>query len=150
MPLQRRLARFNRDIGNRLVGRGLSMLPGFAAVVHRGRRSGRLYRTPVKIFRTGDRCLISLPYGPDSDWVKNVLAAGECEVLTGGQGLRADQPRLLADTARAGIPLPFRALLKLMGVADFIEVRAGAAGSTAQPPQPALARGAPSAGDAPE
>jgi deazaflavin-dependent oxidoreductase (nitroreductase family) len=129
MPASRRLARFNRAVANRIVGRGLSMLPGFGAIVHRGRRSGREYRTPVKIFRTRDGYLISLPYGPESDWVRNVLAAGGCELLTRGHRTRLADPKVFAASAQAGqvktvVPAPLRAMLGWFGVTDFIELRA--------------------------
>jgi len=72
-----RLARFNRRLPNRVIrtfaGRRLSPV---ALMVHQGRRSGRQYRTPVMPLPLGDGFLVSLPYGPKRDWVRNVLAAG--------------------------------------------------------------------------
>jgi len=47
-------------------------------VVHRGRRSGRVYDTPVLVFPADDGYVIALTYGPDTDWIRNVLAAGGC------------------------------------------------------------------------
>jgi hypothetical protein len=61
MPISRRVARFNRSFANHIVGPVLTRLPGFGMVVHRGRRSGRQYRTPVKVFRRGDDYVITLP-----------------------------------------------------------------------------------------
>jgi deazaflavin-dependent oxidoreductase (nitroreductase family) len=124
----RRLARFNRKVGNRIVGRGLSMMPGFGAIVHRGRKSGRQYRTPVKIFRTDHGYLIALPYGPESDWVRNVLAAGGCELLTRDRRIRLEEPRVFtassqAELVQAKIPAPLRTMLAWFGVTGFIEMR---------------------------
>ena len=124
----RRLARFNRTVGNRMVGPGLSMMPGFGAIVHRGRKSGRQYRTPVKIFRTDHGYLISLPYGPESDWVRNVLAAGGCELRTRGRQVRLAEPRVFTASSRRGlaqakIPAPLRTMLAWFGVTNFIELR---------------------------
>jgi hypothetical protein len=53
-----------------VAGRRLSPV---TIVAHRGRRSGRRYRTPVIAFRLDDGCAISLPYGADRDWARNVL-----------------------------------------------------------------------------
>src|SRR5262249_60631354 len=92
MTLRRRLARFNRVFANRIIGRVMARLPGFGAVHHRGRRSGREYRTPVKVFRRGDSYVGSLPYGSDSDWVEDVLAAGGCDLLTPGGGVERGEP----------------------------------------------------------
>ncbi|MGH7129463.1 MAG: nitroreductase family deazaflavin-dependent oxidoreductase, partial [Planctomycetaceae bacterium] len=84
MPLSRRVARFNRVVTNRTIGRLAPRMPGFGVVHHKGRRSGREYRTPVNIFRRPDGCVIALTYGRGADWVRNVLAAGECDLLTRG------------------------------------------------------------------
>jgi hypothetical protein len=67
---------------------------GFGVVVHQGRRSGRLYQTPVNVFATEDGYVLALTYGPDTDWVKNVLVAGGCELRTRGRAIRLASPRL--------------------------------------------------------
>jgi deazaflavin-dependent oxidoreductase (nitroreductase family) len=84
MPLPGWLGRFNRGVTNRVIEPMARRLPWFAVVTHEGRRSGRRYRTPVNLFRSGDRYVIALTYWRDRDWVKNVLAAGGCEVKTRG------------------------------------------------------------------
>jgi len=61
----------------RAVARGEST---YAVVHHVGRRSGTTYQTPVEAYRTADGALILLPYGPVTDWCRNVLAAGQCTV----------------------------------------------------------------------
>src|SRR4051794_41379082 len=91
MPLPKRLARFNLHVTTRAPGPSPRRLPGFAVVAHVGRRSGRVRHTPVNLFRDGDRYVIALTYGADSQWVRNVLAAGAGDVRTRGGG-----PRLLA------------------------------------------------------
>ncbi len=125
---QRRLALLNRRVGNRLVGGILPLLPGFGAVLHRGRRSGRSYRTPVKVFRTGSGSyVISLPYGPESDWVRNVLAAGGCELRTRRRVVPLTEPRLFVDRSQRVVPAPLRPILTRVGAFDFIELRPTAA-----------------------
>jgi deazaflavin-dependent oxidoreductase (nitroreductase family) len=49
--------------------------PIFAVVIHRGRRSGRTYSTPVAARRVGDGFVISLSFGAQVDWYKNLVAA---------------------------------------------------------------------------
>lgn len=66
MPLPPQLARFNRRVTNRITYPLSGHLPGFAIVVHTGRRSGRAYRTPVNAFRDGDDYIIALTYGADT------------------------------------------------------------------------------------
>ena len=54
-------------------------LPGMATIKHRGRKSGKPYETIVTTFRKGNVLAIALGHGK-TDWVKNVLAAGEADV----------------------------------------------------------------------
>lgn len=56
----------------------------FDLVIHRGRRTGTEYRTPVSAF-PGEQCLvIALTYGPEAEWVRNVRAAGSCTLVRRG------------------------------------------------------------------
>lgn len=124
MSTRRRLARFNRVFANRLIGRTVSAMPGFGAVLHHGRRTGRLYRTPVMVFRSGGDYVLALPYGVDSDWVRNVLAAGGCDLLTGGRAFHLVEPRVHTDEAQHDIPAPVRVVLKRLGATSFMALRA--------------------------
>ncbi|WP_371553314.1 nitroreductase family deazaflavin-dependent oxidoreductase [Streptomyces sp. NBC_00554] len=121
--VQRRLARFNRTFANRFVGPVLTRMPGFGAVVHTGRKSGRAYRTPVKVFKRGPHYVMSLPYGPQSDWVRNTVAAGGCELHTRGRHIRLHQPHVFTDPQQAVVPAPLRPLLRRFKAFDFIELR---------------------------
>lgn len=94
-------------------------------VIHKGRRSGRLYRTPVNLFRSGDSYVIALTYGRERDWVRNVLAAGGCEIVTRGRTLRLTTPRILRDERLALVPSPVRPILKVLGVTEFMELSPG-------------------------
>lgn len=122
MPLPHSVARFNRRVTNRLTGRLATRLPGFAVVVHVGRRTRRQYRTPVNIFQRDGKYIIALTYGPDADWVRNVLANGECVVETRGRTLRLSQPRLFHDEHRRSMPALVRIILGLSHVHDFLEL----------------------------
>jgi deazaflavin-dependent oxidoreductase (nitroreductase family) len=124
MPLPERLARFNRVVTNRIARRVAGRAPGFAIVEHVGRRSGRTYRTPVNIFREGeDRYVIALTYGRDSQWVRNVLAAGGAEVVTRGRRLRLIEPAIVRDEQRAMMPAGVRSVLGAIRVNDFMVLR---------------------------
>ena len=112
------LAQFNRLVFNRVVrtfaGRRLSPV---AVVVHRGRRSGRRYRTPVLAFRVDDGYVVAPFYGADSDWVRNVLAAGSCALERGGRRVRLTDPRMVgADDGMALVPALMRPALRLLRV----------------------------------
>jgi deazaflavin-dependent oxidoreductase (nitroreductase family) len=53
----------------------------FSIVRHTGRRSGRIYETPIIVQPTDGGFVIALTYGPDVDWYRNVLAANSCDIL---------------------------------------------------------------------
>jgi deazaflavin-dependent oxidoreductase (nitroreductase family) len=123
MPIPRRVARWNKVGLNRITRHVAPWMPGFGLVVHRGRRSGREYRTPVNVFPADDGFVIALTYGADTDWVKNVQAAGGCELRTRGRVLRVGSPRVYHDETRHGIRPLEREMLRLLGVADFLSVK---------------------------
>jgi deazaflavin-dependent oxidoreductase (nitroreductase family) len=122
MPIPRWVARANRVGFNRLARHVAPWLPGFGVVVHQGRRSGRTYRTPVNVFRSADGYVLALTYGSDSDWVKNVLAAGSAELRTRGQPVLVGAPRIYHDESRRGVGPVARQALRLLNVADFLAV----------------------------
>jgi deazaflavin-dependent oxidoreductase (nitroreductase family) len=123
MPLPKSLARFNLVVTNPVVRRVAGRLPGFAIVTHVGRRSGRTYRTPVNLFRADDRYVIALTYGSDSQWVRNVLAAGACDVETRGERVHLVGPEIVHDPTRELVPAPVRSVLAVLGVDDFMVLR---------------------------
>ena len=98
-------------------------LPGFGILEHRGRTSGKAYRTPMNVFRRGDEYVFALTYGPDVQWVKNILAAGECRLVTGGRSLRLVGPRLFHDPTRSLMPPVVRQFLGFMHVTEFLRMR---------------------------
>ena len=77
--VRKALARFNRDHLNRVM-LALAPVPPFAALIHRGRKTGREYRIVLNAWKCGDRFAFALPYGADSDWVRNVVANGAAEL----------------------------------------------------------------------
>jgi deazaflavin-dependent oxidoreductase (nitroreductase family) len=124
MPLPKGLARFNLRVTNRVLGPLAERLPGFGIVIHVGRRSGAVRRTPVNVFRRGDRYTIALTYGADSQWVRNVLAAGEFDLEVRGRRVHLSAPRLVHDETRRLVPAPVRIPLGAADVSDFLVSRA--------------------------
>jgi deazaflavin-dependent oxidoreductase (nitroreductase family) len=120
MPLSRRVARFNRAFANHLAAPLFTRLPGFGTVHHRGRTSGREYSTPVKLFRNGEDYIIALPYGPGTDWVRNVLAAGGCEITSRGSRISVGTPRVVTDDGRSGVPPGARRVLSRLGATELL------------------------------
>jgi deazaflavin-dependent oxidoreductase (nitroreductase family) len=131
MPLPRGIARFNRRGTNRLVGPLAPYLPGFGVVVHVGRKSQRVYRTPVNVFRRPGGYVVALTYGPDSDWVRNVLANGGCILETRSRTVRLSRPRLVHDDTRRAVPAFLRPMGALGHVSDFLYLDEESAAVTA-------------------
>jgi deazaflavin-dependent oxidoreductase (nitroreductase family) len=124
MPLPHWLARVNLAFGNRILAPFTAYLPGFGVLEHVGRRSGTVRRTPLTIFERGpDRFVIALTYGPDVQWLHNVVSAGECRVRTRGRWVRLVQPRRFHDPRRRSVPVIIRPILALLRVTEFVELR---------------------------
>jgi deazaflavin-dependent oxidoreductase (nitroreductase family) len=120
VTLPRALARFNRVITNPIALSLMQRVPGWRVVVHRGRRSGRVYRTPVAAFRQPGGYAIALTYGPSAQWVQNVLADGGAVLERGDQRARLVNPRVLVDPGRSIVPPWVRVFLRLLGADAFL------------------------------
>lgn len=91
-------------------------LPGTATVEHRGRKSGKPYKTIVTAYRKGDTLAIALGHGK-TDWAKNVLAAGAADVqLTRGEVHIANTRILPAGSDGEDLPWLVRLQLKRVAV----------------------------------
>jgi deazaflavin-dependent oxidoreductase (nitroreductase family) len=91
-------------------------LPTFAIVKHRGRKSGQEYETVVNAFRKGNVLAIALAHGK-TNWVKNVLAAGEADVHLFRRDVHITNPRVLpAGTDDPALPRFMQRGAKNMGV----------------------------------
>jgi deazaflavin-dependent oxidoreductase (nitroreductase family) len=102
----------------RAVARGES---NYAVVHHVGRRSGRAYQTPVEAYRTAQGTLILLPYGPVTDWCRNVLAAARCTVTVDGQDLALSAPEVVpANVAEARVPADVARRWHRQGIAHYL------------------------------
>ncbi|GAA3234719.1 nitroreductase family deazaflavin-dependent oxidoreductase [Actinocorallia longicatena] len=91
----RLIARFNRRVTNPIQRLWASRLPYLAVIEHTGRTSGRRYRTPVMAFVENGTLSVVLNYGAESDWVRNVRAAGSASVVHRGRRYRLTSPRVL-------------------------------------------------------
>ena len=101
MTLSRRVARFNKLINNPVQGIYAWLLPPWAVILHRGRRTGRQYRTPVLSFKRDYTLIIALLYGEKSDWLRNLRAGGGL-VIRAGRTFRVGTP-LIVDTREADV-----------------------------------------------
>lgn len=98
------------------VNRMTLHLAGHAAVAdleHVGRKSGTLRHTPLRAFRTGDTVVIGLNFGRQSDWYRNIKAAGTCRLRLRGAQLTLGAPALVpVEQGVRDMPWPFRFALR--------------------------------------
>lgn len=91
MPLPRWLAGINKRVFNPIeIRRGVRPV-----LIHLGRSSGKTYRTPLDAHPLPDGYVLIPMYGPRTDWVKNVLAAGSARLRLRDQEIELESPRLV-------------------------------------------------------
>jgi len=95
------------------------VVPGITVIRHRGRKSGKTYETAISAYRKGNSVAIMLAHGK-TNWVKNILAAGEADIRLGGRDLHLVNPRIVAaGTDDASLPRMTRAAAR-RGVGVFV------------------------------
>ena len=119
---KRWLAKFNIAVTNRITSLFAGWLPGFGILTHVGRKSGKVYRTPINVFRASNGFIIALTYSSQSEWVKNVLAAGGCELKTRGKKYQLFAPNVVRDPTRRRFPIPVRIVLRIVGADEYMEL----------------------------
>ncbi len=75
-----------------LAGRRFSP---YGLLKHTGRRSNQTYVTPLAVFPFGDGFVLTLTYGPDVDWCRNILASRRCALTWKGQEYALEKPEML-------------------------------------------------------
>jgi deazaflavin-dependent oxidoreductase (nitroreductase family) len=96
----------------------------FAVVYHRGRRSGRLYATPISARPTADGFAIGLTFGERADWFQNLRAAGGGAIRWNGVEYPVVAPEVVDwATVRTAFSRVERALVPLLGIQRFARVQ---------------------------
>jgi deazaflavin-dependent oxidoreductase (nitroreductase family) len=102
--------------------------PGFrmaGRIHHVGRRSGSEFVTPIGVRLKDGKILIPLTFGNQSDWVRNVRAAGGATVEVRGHSYQMAAPEFLNWTearpiVRGHFPVA-RGVFKVLGIKQFIQ-----------------------------
>ncbi len=123
-PFHRQMAQFNKRWLNRatlqIAGRRDSP---YAVLQHVGRSSGRQYVTPVMAAPIPGGFTIPLAYGDTSDWYRNLLAKGECQLEWQGNTYRVNKPELVdAAAIESAFPIFWRGPMLSYGVNHFVKV----------------------------
>ncbi|OBG50737.1 peptidase [Mycolicibacterium fortuitum] len=106
MRVPRRVAEFNKRVTNPAARAITPWLPNLGTLEHVGRKSGKRYRTPLLVFKTHDGYAILVGYGPQTDWLKNVLAGGPVALHKRGRVVALTDPRVVSKAEAA--PLVIR------------------------------------------
>jgi deazaflavin-dependent oxidoreductase (nitroreductase family) len=122
-PVVNAVRRFARDTGNPQVMKRAGTPGGPASIIrHTGRSSGRSFETPVTPFQSDDGFLIALPYGPGTDWVKNILAAGSATLVHEGATYPVDRPEIVPSSEAVQVFGARERFLSLFGVTEVLRL----------------------------
>ena len=113
---------FNRLV---LLLAGTRWLPLYGVIEHRGRRSGKSFRTPVVARPTGDGFVVPMPWGEGTDWYRNVRAADGATIRWNGRDYPLVDPEVIDDPAAAGASFsPFqRLVMRRLGIRQSLRLR---------------------------
>jgi len=117
----------NRVANPWLIRRGV---PGLSKgeiglLEHVGRRSGVARVTPVHPVPTASGFQIIVPLGAESQWARNVLAAGHCRLEVGADVHELDEPRLIAPWQADGLHAVAARLVQWLGFRYLVLRRFG-------------------------
>jgi deazaflavin-dependent oxidoreductase (nitroreductase family) len=82
---------------------------------HVGRKSGAVRVTPVHPAPTASGFRIIVPLGGESQWARNVVAAGHCRLQVGDEVFELDEPRLISPMLVEGLPAVVAHLTEWLG-----------------------------------
>jgi deazaflavin-dependent oxidoreductase (nitroreductase family) len=122
-PMLRAVRQVNKACWNRNAMRTAGTVGSTTSVVHHiGRASGRAYATPIEAIPVEDGFVVSLPYGMQSDWLRNVLAAGGGTVERDGVRHTVTDPQVVPITEFLPA-FPDLRTLRLFNVTHCLHVR---------------------------
>ncbi|HEU4332441.1 MAG TPA: nitroreductase family deazaflavin-dependent oxidoreductase [Lapillicoccus sp.] len=108
---------------NRLALRisGHRLFPLYAVVEHVGRKSGRAYEVPVALIASPTQFVICLPFGRGTNWARNVVAAGGCDIRWKGGTHHVTSPRVVGREVALPLANRFeRFMIPRLGFSDFL------------------------------
>ena len=129
MSLQQRLRRgffsvLKHTLNRVTIRLARSAIGPFSIVRHVGRRSGRIYETPIIARRVVDGFMVELTYGPDVDWHKNLAAAGRCTLVWHGKEYAINSiERVDPETGLAAFSTVQQVILRLLKRRHFEKMR---------------------------
>jgi deazaflavin-dependent oxidoreductase (nitroreductase family) len=103
---------------------GTRFLPLYGVIHHRGRRSGKAFQTPVVVRPVDGGFIVPMPWGPGTDWFRNVQAAGGCTIRWKGRDYQVTDPVVLdANEAMAAFSASQRSAMGRFGIRQVVRFR---------------------------
>ncbi|HEX4863995.1 MAG TPA: nitroreductase family deazaflavin-dependent oxidoreductase [Acidimicrobiales bacterium] len=122
---EHRVLRRLTGVFNPVVLRLAPYVPLYVVLEHRGRRSGRVFRTPLAGVQTDDGFLLPLAFGEQANWVLNLRQAGGAVVERRGRRMVVSDPEVVTwNEAKSSIPPMLRRVAPIFGVKRFLRVYA--------------------------
>lgn len=129
----------NAVVNPALVRRGLAGAGGsrIGTLEHVGRRSGVRRLTPVHPEPTANGFRIVVPLGAESEWARNVIAAGHCRLTLHDRTFDLDEPTMVDAALVDHLPWALRRIMGALGF-RYLSLRtfvadAGDVGDVASP-----------------
>ena len=119
---KRWLARINIAFTNRITSLFAGWLPGFGILTHLGRKSGKVYRTPVNVFRASNGFVIALTYSSQCGVGEERARGGGCELKNSREAVSAFRTKVVRDPTRRRFPIPVRVVLRVVGADEYMEL----------------------------
>ena len=117
--------------GTHCMIQALSPPPTVIVLVHRGRKSGRLYKTPLSILvddPARGEVVVSPMWARDSDWYQDVIAGGLVEIHVRGEKRQVEwreldeaERRAVGEAFRDTHPIYSRMILRVIARLNGLE-----------------------------
>jgi deazaflavin-dependent oxidoreductase (nitroreductase family) len=122
----RTITRLTAPLSRLLAGH--RWFPLWAVLHHRGRVSGKDYAIPVVARRTRDGFVIPMPFGDQTQWARNVEAAGRCTIRWRGQDYAEQDPQPVdRDAVADAFSTLERSMMGPLGIRRFLVLHDAAA-----------------------
>jgi deazaflavin-dependent oxidoreductase (nitroreductase family) len=107
-----------------LLVAGRRWMPVLGVLRHLGRKSGRLYSTPLGMRPLGDTFVMPRTFGENAAWYLNVRSAGWCVVKYKGRDYTLIDPQVIDyAAAAAAFPRYERLQFRLVGINEYLRLR---------------------------
>lgn len=91
---------------------------------HVGRKSGKIFETPVVSWSTSGGIVVPVTWGTTCDWYRNIMAAEACEVQIRGRWYYCTRPMLIKRAEMLSYLSPLtRTMSRLSPIQQFLLLR---------------------------